>query len=91
MFPKIVLGTYKNMPLTKRPELFEEKIRALPLAECERDFAYMEGLKNALEAWKERGPLSSMLMASGSSKYAVDKMVACVENYIQKSRENLIN
>jgi hypothetical protein len=86
--PKIVLGIYKNVPLEDRPEVLESKIRQLAFAKHERDFEYMEGFRNALEAWKEKG-MGSILRNSSSKRYAIDQMVAVVEDYIQKSRENL--
>jgi len=87
----IILGTYKCVPVTERPKVFEEKMRFLPFAEHERDFEYLDALKQGLLAWKDRGPLNHIFKNSGQSRYAIYKMIAVIDDYVQKSKEKLIN
>ena len=90
LLPKIVEGKYKSVGLIERPAILEEKIKSLPYAEHKRDIRYMEEFHRALNAWKKSGPLHNMIDNSNQLGYAVDKMIACVEDYIQKSKERLI-
>jgi hypothetical protein len=85
--PKIVLGTYKPAPFTERPELFEQKMNLMPLAEHDRDFQYLHALKLGLKTWAERGSVNHIFKGSSQERYALSKIMGCIDDYIQRSKQ----
>jgi hypothetical protein len=88
VLPEIILGTYKCAKITEIPEVLEEKLKTLPFAEHERDFEYLEAFNHGLKAWKKSGPIRHMFKNSGTLRHAVDKMIAFIEDYINKSKKS---